>query len=71
MEKYLARRVLNYVRDGGYDVPAELIAEALTATGDLPNHEGVEDGKQKEHNPLVSWVYQTREEWGLPEKGQS
>lgn len=71
MEKYLARRLLNYVRDGGYDVPAELVALALKATGDLPNHEGVKDGNEKEHNPLVSWVYQTREGWRVPEKGQS
>lgn len=71
MEKYLARRLLNYVRDGGYDVPAELVTLALKATGDLNPNLEKEDGTEKEHNPLVSWVYQTRQSWRVPEKDQS
>ena len=71
MEKYLARRLLNYVRDGGYDVPEEVVALALQATGDLNPNLEMKDGTEKEHNPLVSWTYQTREGWRVPEKDQS
>ena len=71
MDKTQAHLVLNRIKDGDTTVSDEMVALALKVTGDLPNHEGVEDGKQKEHNPLVSWVYQTRQSWRVPEKDQS
>ena len=71
MDKYTAHLILNRVKDGDMSVSDVEVALALKATGDLPNHEGVKDGNEKEHNPLVSWVYQTREGWRVPEKGQS
>ena len=52
-------------------IPDEMVALALKVTGDLPNHEGDVNGKQKEHNPLVSWTYQTREGWRVPTQDQS
>lgn len=66
-----ARHLLNRIKDGDTTVSDVEVALALKVTGDLPNHEGVKDGNEKEHNPLVSWVYQTREGWRVPEKGQS
>lgn len=64
-----ARQLLNRIKDGDTTVSDVEVALALKATGDLPNLEGVEDGTEKEHNPLVSWTYQTCEGWRVPEKG--
>ena len=71
MDKYTAHLVLNRVKDGDMSVSDVEVALALKATGDLPNHEGVKDDTENEHNPLVSWTYQTREGWRVPEKDQS
>ena len=69
MDKTQAHLVLNRIKDGDTTVSDEMVALALKVTGDLPNHEGDVNGTEKEHNPLVSWVYQTRESWRVPEKG--
>lgn len=69
MDKYTAHLVLNRIKDGDTTVSDVEVALALKATGDLNPNLEMEDGTQKEHNPLVSWTYQTRESWRVPEKG--
>ena len=68
MDKYTAHLVLNRIKDGDTTVSDVEVALALKATGDLNPNLEKEDGTEKEHNTLVSWTYQTREGWRVPEK---
>ena len=66
-----ARHLLNRIKDGDTTVSDVEVALALKVTGDLNPNLEKEDGNEKEHNPLVSWTYQTREGWRVPTQSRS